>query len=63
MGVDTAEGLKHGDYSVREVLDVNTGEQSAIWHGNIAAAPFAAKIFVKASSSAVIFVNEKCSTH
>ena len=36
MGVDTAEGLAHGDYSVIQVLDVNTGEQVAIWHGHIA---------------------------
>ena len=30
MGVDTAEGLGHGDYSVIQVLDVGTGEQCAI---------------------------------
>ena len=36
MGVDTAEGLGHGDYSVIQVLDVGTGEQCAIWHGHIA---------------------------
>ena len=36
MGVDTAEGLGHGDYSVIQVLDVGTGEQAAIWHGHIA---------------------------
>ena len=26
MGVDTAEGLGHGDYSCAHVLDLNTGE-------------------------------------
>ena len=36
MGVDTAEGLGHGDYSVIQVLIVGTGNQSAIWHGHIA---------------------------
>ena len=36
MGVDTAEGLGHGDYSVIQVLNVGTGNQSAIWHGHIA---------------------------
>lgn len=36
MGVDTAEGLGHGDYSCVQVLDVKTGEQVAIWHGRIA---------------------------
>ena len=36
MGVDTAEGLGHGDYSVIQVLNVSTGNQSAIWHGHIA---------------------------
>ena len=35
MGVDTAEGLGNGDYSVIQVLDVGTGEQAAIWHGHI----------------------------
>ena len=35
MGVDTAEGLGHGDYSCIQVLDVRTGEQVAVWHGHI----------------------------
>ena len=35
MGVDTAEGLGHGDYSGSQVLDVGTGEQAAIWHVHI----------------------------
>lgn len=35
MGVDTAEGLAHGDYSCVQVLDVRTGEQVAVWHGHI----------------------------
>ena len=35
MGVDTAEGVGHGDYSCIQVLDVGTGEQAAIWHGRI----------------------------
>ena len=29
MGVDTAEGLKHGDYSCIQVLNIGTGEQVA----------------------------------
>ena len=36
LGVDTAEGLGHGDYSVIQVLNIGTGEQTAIWHGHIA---------------------------
>ena len=36
IGVDTAEGLGHGDYSCAQVLCVNTGEQVAVWHGHIA---------------------------
>ena len=36
LGVDTAEGLGHGDYSVIQVLNIGTGEQAAIWHGHIA---------------------------
>ena len=35
IGVDTAEGLAHGDYSCAQVLDVRSGEQVAIWHGHI----------------------------
>ena len=35
IGVDTAEGLVHGDYSCIQVLDVRTAEQVAIWHGHI----------------------------
>ena len=34
-GVDTAEGLIHGDYSCIQMLDVRTGEQVACWHGHI----------------------------
>jgi len=35
IGVDTAEGLVHGDYSCAQVIDVRAGEQVAIWHGHI----------------------------
>ena len=35
MGVDTAEGLAHGDFSCIQVLDVRTSEQVAVWHGHI----------------------------
>jgi hypothetical protein len=35
IGVDTAEGLAHGDYSCAQVIDVRAGEQVAIWHGHI----------------------------
>jgi len=35
IGVDTSEGLIHGDYSCVQVLDVRSGEQLAIWHGHI----------------------------
>jgi hypothetical protein len=45
MGVDTAEGLGHGDYSCIQVLDLNTGEQVAIWHGRIAPDELAAEVF------------------
>ena len=36
LGVDTAEGLKHGDFSCIQVINIGTGEQAAIWHGHIA---------------------------
>jgi len=45
MGVDTAEGLGHGDYSCVQVLDLNTGEQVAVWHGHIAPDELAAEVF------------------
>ena len=45
MGVDTAEGLGHGDYSCVQALDLNTGEQVAIWHGHIAPDELAAEVF------------------
>jgi len=45
MGVDTAEGLGHGDYSCIQVLDVNTGDQAAIWHGHIPPDELAAEVF------------------
>ena len=35
LGVDTSEGLSHGDYSCVQVLVLYTGEQAAIWHGDI----------------------------
>ena len=35
LGVDTAEGLGHGDYSCVQVIDVKECSQVAIWHGRI----------------------------
>ena len=46
MGVDTSEGLEHGDYSCVQVLDVRTGEQCAIWHGHIPPDTFAHEVFM-----------------
>jgi hypothetical protein len=34
MGADASEGLQHGDYSAAHVIDVNTGEVVAVWHGH-----------------------------
>ena len=45
LGVDTAEGLGHGDYSCIQVLDVNSGDQAAIWHGHIPPDELAAEVF------------------
>ena len=45
IGVDTAEGLIHGDYSCIQVLDVRTGEQVAIWHGHIPPDTLANEVF------------------
>ena len=33
LGVDVAEGLEHGDYSVVWVLEVGTGDPVAVWRG------------------------------
>ena len=46
MGVDTAEGLMHGDYSCVQVLDVRSGEQCAVWHGHIPPDEFANEILM-----------------
>jgi len=46
MGVDTAEGLSHGDFSVIEVVDVKTGEQVAEWHGHIPPDELAHEVFM-----------------
>jgi len=35
LGVDTAEGLGHGDYSCIQVIDCKDGKQVAVWHGRI----------------------------
>ena len=35
LGVDTAEGLGHGDYSCVQVIDAKNGEQVAVCHGRI----------------------------
>ena len=35
LGVGTAEGLGHGDYSCVQVIDAKNGEQVAVWHGRI----------------------------
>ena len=46
LGVDTAEGLAHGDYSCIQVLDVRTGEQAACWHGHIPPDHLAEEVFM-----------------
>jgi len=45
IGVDTAEGLGHGDYSCAQVLCVKTGEQVAVWHGHIAPDELAHEVY------------------
>ena len=35
IGADVAEGLAHGDYSVAQVINANTGAVVAVWHGHI----------------------------
>ena len=44
-GVDTAEGLMHGDYSCIQMLDVRSGEQVAMWHGHIPPDELAHEVF------------------
>ena len=40
IGADVAEGLKHGDYSVAQVIN-GSGEQVAVWRGHVIADEFA----------------------
>lgn len=35
IGADVAEGLSHGDYSVAQVINANTLQVVAVWHGHI----------------------------
>lgn len=35
VGADVAEGLEHGDWSCVKVADHHTGEEVALWHGDI----------------------------
>lgn len=44
MGADVAEGLEHGDFSDATVLDANTGELVAKWHGHIPPREFAIQL-------------------
>lgn len=44
IGADVAEGLDHGDYSDAAVLDANTGELVAKWHGHIPPRDFATQL-------------------
>lgn len=44
LGVDIAEGLVHGDYSSVHVIDYQTREIVAAWHGHIPADLFAREI-------------------
>ncbi len=46
IGVDTAEGLAHGDYSCAQVLNVRTGDQAAVWHGHIAPDELAHEVYM-----------------
>ena len=48
MGVDTAEGRVHGDYSCAQVLDVRAGEQVAVWHGHIPPDTLAHEVYMLA---------------
>ena len=45
LGVDTAEGLGHGDYSCVEVIDAIIGEQVAVWHGRIPPDELATEVY------------------
>ena len=45
IGVDTAEGLGHGDYSCAQVLSVSSGVQAAVWHGHIPPDELAVEVF------------------
>ena len=45
LGADVAEGLPEGDFSCGQVLDYETLEQVAVWHGHIPPDEFAYELF------------------
>jgi len=46
LGADVAEGVSDGDYSCGQVLDYETMEQVAVWHGRLAPDLFARELFM-----------------
>ena len=56
MGVDTAEGLGHGDYSCVHVLDLNTGELVAAWHGTFRLMPWLTRFCLWGFGIGMLFV-------
>lgn len=44
IGVDTAEGIEGGDYSCAFVIDADTREHVATWHGLMDPMPFASEV-------------------
>lgn len=46
LGADVAEGVSGGDYSCGQVLDYETMEQVAVWHGRLAPDLFARELYI-----------------
>ena len=63
IGVDTSEGLIHGDYSCVQVLDVRSGEQVAIWHGHIQPDTLANEVYNLALWYKDALTGVECNTH
>lgn len=50
VGADVAEGLEHGDYSVAQVIDHNTGKVVAKWRGHVEPDVFGDQILFRLGS-------------
>lgn len=65
ISADVAEGLEHGDYSCAVVLDRETGDIMAEWHGHIEHADLGTVLSIMGRhwNNAIIAIETGCSAH